>query len=160
MKKVLLLLALFAAFYGHARITFSEPRVIAWLADNSVKSMSGDSSACDNFADDVTVSIAATGSRGTWEVEGGKNEICGYLKQASAALTVMQASTNMEFTDVEVDRGGFPWLQARVTYKERTTIQAAGLPRITSLSDDTLVLVRTLSGLKIRSIDSKSTGGL
>lgn len=160
MKKLLLVCALFGAFYAHARITFSESRIVAWLASHYAKAMSGDTNACDDYTDDAEVTLTADGARGTWEVEGGKNEICGYLKKAAAALTVMQASTNSNFTDVVVTRSGFPWMQAQVTYKQANTIQAARLPLVTSHSDDTIVLVRTLFGLKIKSVDSKSTGGL
>jgi hypothetical protein len=159
MKKLLLLCALFGAFYGHGRFTFSEPRVAAWLTSNSAKALSGDSAACDAYTADATVNLRAEGARGTWEVEGGKDEICGYLKQVSAALTLTRASTSTEFTDLVVVRSGFPWLQAEVSYQEKATIQVLGRS-VTATSDDTLVLVRTFSGLKIKSVESNSTGGL
>jgi len=161
LKKLLLACALFCAFYVHARITFSEPRIVSWLSNHYVKAMSGDTTACEDYTDDAEVTLNAGGARGTWEVEGGKNEICGYYKQAAAVFTVMQASTSSNFTDVVISRGGFPWMQARVTYKQKTTIQAAGsIPAAAAYSDNTIVLVRTLSGLKIKSVDSKSTGRL
>jgi hypothetical protein len=71
MKKLLLLLVLFAAFYAHARTTFAEQRVLSCLLENSNKYLTGDSSVCDNYADDVEVSIVAKAPRGTRQVEGG-----------------------------------------------------------------------------------------
>jgi hypothetical protein len=103
-------LVLFAAFYAHARITFAEHRVLSWLLENSNKCLTGDSTVCSNCTDDVEVRIIAKAARGMWEVEGGKAELCGYLKQSSAALIVMQASTNREFSKVRIQPGPFPWL--------------------------------------------------
>jgi hypothetical protein len=93
-------------------------------------------------------------------VEGGKHEMCGYLKQAAAVFTVLQASTTSEFDDVRIVRAGFPWTQARVSYRQRTAIRAQQAPEAAIASDDELVLERTLSGLRIKSVKSASTGGL
>lgn len=160
MKKIVLLVALFAGFYLHGRTSFSESHVTSWLGKHSARAMSGDPGACDNFADDLEVALTAEGAKGRWEVEGGKNEMCGYLRQAAAVFTVLQASTSSEFSGLRVVRGGFPWTTARVTYTERTSVQAARVPGFQIESEDELVLVRTLSGLKIKSVKSKSTGGL
>lgn len=159
MKKLTLILFLFAAFYAHARINFAEQQVVSWLLVNSNKYLTGDSSVCDNYADDVEVNIKAKAPRGTWQVEGGKAELCGYLKQSSAALIFMQASTNAEFSKVRIQRGPFPWLQAKVSYTQKTTMQVPGLAPMTALGEDSVVLVRTFSGLKIKSLESSSTGG-
>jgi hypothetical protein len=160
MKKILVLAALFGAFYLHARTSFSESHVTTWLGKHNVKAMSGDQSACDDYADDMEVVLRAEGQRGAWEVEGGKNEMCGYLKQSAAVFTVLQASTSAEFQDLRVVRDGFPWLKARVAYSQRTAVRAQAMPGFTIASEDELVLVRTLTGLKISSVQSKSSGGL
>jgi hypothetical protein len=93
-------------------------------------------------------------------VEGGKEEICGYLKQSSAALTLVQARTQTDFEDVRITRGGFPWTSARVQYTQRTSVQAGPLPSLTIVSEDSMVLARTGSGLRIRELHSQSSGGL
>lgn len=122
--------------------------------------MSGDTTACDDYTDDVEVVLTAEGRRGRWEVEGGKNELCGYLRQAAAAFTVLQASTNTRFDDVRIERGPFPWMRARVTYTQVTSVSAGGIPPLEIESRDVLELQRGLTGLKIRSVESASTGGL
>ncbi|MFL6672649.1 MAG: hypothetical protein ACJ8LG_05060 [Massilia sp.] len=160
MKKIFLLVALCGAFYLHARTSFSESHITTWLGEHSAKAMAGEPSACDDYADDMEVVLRAEGRRGAWEVEGGKNQMCGYLKQSAAVFTVLQASTRAEFQDLRVVRDGFPWMKARVTYSQRTDVSAQRIPGFTIASEDELVLVRTLSGIKIRSVQSKSSGGL
>lgn len=160
MKKILLAAALFGAFYGHARMQFSETRLMAWVAAHSAKSMSGDTSACEDYTDDMEVTLTSAGARGRWEVEGGKEQMCGYMKQAAAAFTVLQASTHSQFDQVEISPSGFPWMSAKVKYLQRTTINANNIPPMTIESEDTLVIVRTLTGIKIKAVDSHSTGGI
>lgn len=157
---VLIALMLLGGFYAHARFTFSEPRVMGWITQHTARAMQGDAAACDDYADDVQVELTAKGQRGRWEVEGGKAEVCGYLKQSSAALTVLQASTQTEFDSVRITRGGFPWTTARLQYTQRTAVQVQGLPGMNMVSEDSVVLSRTLSGLRIRELHSQSSGGL
>lgn len=159
MKKLVLLAVLFGAFYLHAESTFSRTRLTNWLEEHSLHAMSGDPKACDDYADDMQVELSADGQKGTWEVEGGKNEMCGYLKQSAAVYTVLQATTNSQFDDLRVVRKGFPWTRALVSYTQRTQVQAAGVPPMTIISDEVVELQRTLTGLKITSVKSKSTGG-
>lgn len=160
MKKLLVLFLAFAAYYAHARYTFSDEQVTRWLAQHTARAMGGETAACDDYADDIEVSLVAHGRRGHWEVEGGKDEICGYLKQAAAALTVLQASTRLEFDSVKVTRAGFPWRTARVQVAQRMAVSAANIPGTEVRSEDELVLVRTFTGLRIKSLQSKSTGGV
>ncbi|QPF72036.1 hypothetical protein G8A07_03205 [Roseateles sp. DAIF2] len=159
-RPILLTLAALAAFYAHARLSFAEPKVASWLVQHSARAMSGDSAACDDYVDQVEVNLIADGRRGKWEVEGGKEEMCGYLKQAAAAFTVLQARTHSEFDEIRIVREGFPWTSARVSYSQRMTVQADGLPAMTVKGEDELVVVRTLTGLKIKSLKSRSSGGL
>lgn len=160
MKKLFLLVLACVAYVAHARYTFTEEHVTQWLAQHTARAMGGEKEACDDYTDDVEVNLVAHGRRGHWEVEGGKDEICGYLKQAAAALTVLQASTRLEFDSVKVTRDGFPWRSARVQVAQRMSVSAANIPGTEVRAEDELVLVRTFGGLKIKSLQSKSTGGL
>jgi hypothetical protein len=160
MKKILLPVLAFAAFYAHARHAFSDDHVRTWLAQHTARAMGGETTACDDYTDDVEVSLVARGRRGHWEVEGGKDEMCGYLKQAAAALTVLQASTHLEFDSVQVTRDGFPWRTARVKVSQRMAVSAANIPSTEVRAEDELVLVRTFGGIKIKSLQSQSNGGV
>ena len=61
---------------------------------------------------------------------------------------------------MRITRGGFPWTTARLQYTQRTTVQAGGLPSMTVVSEDAVVLARTPGGLRIRELQSQSSGGL
>lgn len=149
-----------AVFYAHARISFSEPKVMNWLMSHSTRAMSGDTAACDDYTDDVEVVLTASGRSGRWEVEGGKNELCGYLRQAAAAFTVMQAQVETRYEDIEIQPASFPWMEASVSYTQITDVRVGGLPPVTIETVDTLTLRRGLTGLKISAVESESTGGL
>lgn len=158
MSKIIIALLLIVGYYVHGRWMFSDMHVQRWVAEHSARAMSGDSKACDDFTDNVEVNLVSHNRGGRWEVEGGKNEICGYLRQASAAFILLQAQTNTRFENLSINRSGFPWTSATVSYTEHTTINSANLPTINATSKDTLVISRTLGGLKIKSLNS--TGGL
>jgi len=150
------LLGLGVAYYAYGAHTFSQGSVQRWIADHEVREMSGSESACDDYADDVEVSLTAENAKGRWEVEGGKNEMCGYIKQAAAVFTVLQAETQSTYEDVSIQRSGFPWRTAVVTFKQRTDIRAQRVPAMVATSDEQLTLKRTLSGLKIIHLEATS----
>jgi len=156
MKKLVYLALIVGAYYAHSRFVFSDDALQRWVAQHAARAMAGEQSACDDYSDAVNVNIHAEDQQGSWEVEGGKSEVCGYMKQASAAFTVLQASTNITYENFKVERTGFPWLEAKVSYEEHTSVSAAMIPAMTAISNDTLVLKRGLSGLKIVSITADS----
>lgn len=157
MKKLLLLVSIgLGAWFLHGRVVFTEPRLMDWMTQHSVQVWSGDGKACDAYADDVQVELRAEDRGGHWEVEGGKEELCAYLRKASAAFVVLEANTHAEFTDVALQRKGFPWTEATLSYTQLVTVQAARLPEIRITSQDQLTLVRTLGGVKIKAIQSSS----
>lgn len=160
MKRLIIIsFALFAAFFAHSKFVFSESNVMTMLAKHNAKALSGDTSACDAYSNDVEVELTAEDPRGRWEVEGGKDELCGYLKQASAALTLLQASTSSEFRDVSISRSGFPWVTAVVNYTEHTSITAAHIPQIKYISHAEVIISRSITGLKIIKLKSTSKSG-
>ncbi len=158
MQRLLFILAIcLGGFYIQSRMAFSESHVMRWIAEYNNKAISGDSTVCDDFTDDVEVNIFAETGQGHWEVEGGKDEMCGYLRQASAAFIVLQASTNTQFESLHIERGGFPWITAQVKYHFKTNMQADQIPTMSVEGNDTLVLSKGIfSGLKIKSLESKA----
>lgn len=156
LRKIIIALMITGGYYAHGRWTFSEMNVQRWVAEHSARAMSGDSKACDDFSDDVEVNLVSHEKGGRWEVEGGKNEICGYLKQASAAFILLQASTSSRFENFSIERSGFPWTKATVSYTERMTVDSGIAPTLRGSSKDTLIISRTLGGLKIMSVKSTS----
>ncbi len=155
MKKILLLLLCAGGFYLHGRQVFSETALTRWIGEQAALSMSGESEACAAYSEDVEVELVYDKPNSEWQVEGGKSEICGYLKQAAAALTVLQARTETSVENIQVKRSGFPWLSAELSYSTRTQVSAANIPTMVSLSDEVVTLKRGFTGLKITKLRSK-----
>jgi hypothetical protein len=154
MKHLLFILAIcLGGFYIQSRMAFSESHVMRWISEYNNKAITGDSTVCDDFTNDAEVNILAETGQGHWEVEGGKDEMCGYLRQASAAFIVLQA----QFDSLHIERGGFPWTTAQVKYHYKATMQADRIPTMIVDGNDTLILSKGIfSGLKIKSLESKS----
>ena len=150
MRNLLILLAgsglAYCAYGAHM---FSQGSLQSWIANHDTREWSGSDSACEDYADDVEVSVLAEGLKGRWEVEGGKEEICGYIRKAAAAYTLLDAETSTRYEDLIIKRSGFPWHSAVVTFKQRTEIHAGPLPTMVSVGDEELTLKRTFGGLKI-----------
>lgn len=110
--------------------------------------------ACEQYDDKVEVSLYFDEPDGRSEVEGGKDEICAYLKKGQAAFVFMNASVSTSLHDMQVRPSGFPFLKATATYRQTSEIimQPDGSPfavKMSSVSDDKLEIKRTLTGLKI-----------
>lgn len=156
MKLLIWPLLLVVAWIGHGRLMFTESRLMPMLSAHAAQVYAGDTRACELYTDDVQVEILAEDRQGRWEVEGGKDEVCGYLRKAGAAFALLDANIHTEFSEVALQRKGFPWTEATLNYTETVTVQAAKLPAMTVVSRDELTLVRTLTGVKIRVIRSHS----
>jgi len=147
-KLICALIGVSVAYYAYSAHSFSEGSVRSWLANHEAREIGGSESACDDYADDVEVALTADSAKGTWDVEGGKDEICGYIKQASAAYTVLQAQVHTSFDDVTIERGGFPWRTAIVKYTQAAEINAARVS-LASTSHNEVTLKRTFGGFRI-----------
>src|SRR5262245_58867050 len=97
-RLLLTLIVAGVAYYAYSAHSFSEGSVRSWLAEHERREMAGNDSACDDYDDNVEIELTSDSARGKWEVEGGKDQICGYIKQAAAAYTVLQAQMHTEFT--------------------------------------------------------------
>lgn len=144
-------------YLGQSYYLLSSNNVEQFLADHNTLVMNDPVAACDNYSDDVVVFINHDTGNGTWEIEGGKDEICGYLKQTQAALIVLQANTSGHFENMNVTTG-FPWRKASASYDEIHNVQMGSIGSITSQTRDDIEIRRTLTGLQIVSVNS--TGGV
>lgn len=152
-----LFIAVVVLYLGQSYYLLSSNHVEQFLADNSTLAINDPVAACDNYSDDVKVMINHKTPEGTWEVEGGKNELCGYLKQSQAAMVVMQASTSGYFDNISVNTS-FPWQKARASFDEINNVSIGSMGSISSKTHETFTIKRTLTGLKIVSVTS--TGGV
>ncbi|WP_201595257.1 hypothetical protein [Psychrobacter vallis] len=151
-----LLIACVVLYLGQSYYLLSSSHVEKFLFDHNTLAMNDPVAACGNYSNDVMVMINHTTPEGTWEVEGGKDEMCGYMRQAQAALVVMQANTSGHFENMLVNTS-FPWQNARTSYDEISNVRMGSMGSISSKTHDTLEIKRTLTGLEIVSVTS--TGG-
>jgi len=160
MRKLFWLGVMAAAFYGHSRFVFSEPSVMSWMQKQDQMSMRGEDGMCDAYAADLRFEMRSRSAMGEMTVEGGKAELCDYLKDASAAFRATQASVNHNMELVSIDAAGFPWLSATVKTRQTTTVRMRGAPAITEVAEATTVIRRTLNGREVASIDASSQASM
>ncbi|WP_157538798.1 hypothetical protein [Hydrogenophaga flava] len=160
MRKLMWAGVLAAAFYGHGWYVFSEPAVMGWLQTQQRKELKAEDGFCDSYASDLRVSMRSETARGVEALEGGKVEMCEYVKDAVATLRATQSSVNIDTDLVSVERSGFPWLGATVTVRQTSTVRMPRMPAFTEVGEYTYELTRTLNGRQIVSIDGSSTMGM
>lgn len=135
----------------------SSSHVEKFIFDNNALAMQDPVKACDNYTDDVQASIYYDMPTGHWEVEGGKDELCGYIRQGQAAMVVTQGSMSAMLENIKVTTN-FPWQTATAEYDELSTASMGQAGSFNSKSHDSIAIKRTLTGLKITKITS--TGGI
>ncbi len=155
MKLLLWPLILVAAWIGYGRLVFTESHLLPLLTAHTLKVYDGDAGACDFYDDEVLVDVVQDSALGRWEVEGGKGELCDFLRKTAAGFTLLDADVNTEFSNISLQRGGFPWTEATLRYTEHVSVQGARLPEMVFSSEDELVLVRTLTGVKVKALHSR-----
>lgn len=161
MKKLAVVLLVLFGYWLDGYRKFSDDHVRRFLVEQNLSVFQGKTeTACEAFSDDVDVDIVDRQPAGHWEVQGGKEQICAYLRQAAASFVVLGARVDTAFDNVEIRRSGFPWRTAEVSYRERTTITGAGnglpIPTMIAVSEDRMTLKRTLGGLRITRLEAKS----
>src|SRR5262249_28097809 len=92
------------AYYAYGAHMFSQGSLQSWISNHDAREWSGSDSACEDYADDVEVSVTDDRPKGRWEVEGGKEEICGYIRKSSAAFTLLDAETSTTYEDLSIKR--------------------------------------------------------
>ena len=159
MKKVLGLVALtLIGVYLTGRIKLGANGAMDFLIamENLTNSGKADE-VCAMFHDDLEVSISDHTVRTPKETEGGKDELCGLTHEASAALRKLPVKMNVEWSELEVTRSWLhPWT-SEISYTEDRTLSIRGANvRLNTTSDNTITLVQTLSGVKLRKLAAES----
>jgi hypothetical protein len=147
-------------FYLSGRQQFSDSYLRNYLLEHTANVYQGNNeSACEVFDDDAVVSIEDSQPDSQQEVEGGKNQVCGYIKQTSASYAILGVNPGSLISVLdkfEVIRSDFPWMTAQVSYQQKSTIKIGEGPQVmSSYSDGNLTLKRTLLGLRITRLEAK-----
>lgn len=129
-----------------------------YLQELSLKSAQNPAEACEMVDKKIDVSIRQETPTGTWEVEGGKNELCGFMEQSRAAMILLQGNLTWRYENVKV-KSRFPWYSAQVSYDEISTVSAAKIGSINSKMHYELKVKRSLFG-RLVITQLKATGGM
>lgn len=161
MKRILVVaLISIALVYGIGLARLGETGALNFVMEMEAQMSEGNAEAvCDMFHEDLEVDISdntAIGSKGT-RITGGKAEFCEQTRKTVAGLKLLPHASHVQFEDVHVDRSWLhPWT-SEVSYTEdrRLTIHSIG-ETFHTVSDDTIILVNTFSGVKLRKVTSKA----
>lgn len=157
MKKIFVLgiLALAGVFVS-GRVALGEAGAMRFVQKMESLMNEGDvESVCAMFHDDLEVTITDPSLPGG-SLEGGKEELCSQTRQVAAALTLVPHTMNVKIDDVTVEREWMhPWTSTvRYTEDRSFTIQGANMS-IRTISEDTITLVKTFSGVKLRKLSAE-----
>jgi hypothetical protein len=147
-----------AGIYGTGYLSLSESSANSFLNDWETLTLDGDAHAqCDLLTEDFTVALKDHTTPHDNSLNNNKEEFCAYIKTLTAAMSLLKPTTNVRREDFTVARSLMhPWTAA-VTYTEfRTTaIPRAGINQSTQ-SEDKLILVKTINGVKIQHLESEA----
>lgn len=158
MSKIILVTILaLAGIYGMGYWSLRESDANRFLNNWETLTLDGDAHAqCDLLTDDFTAALKDHTTPRDNSLNNGKEEFCAYIKTLTAAMSLLKPTTNVRREDFTVVRSLMhPWT-AEVTYTEfrTTSIPRAGINQSTQ-SEDKLILVKTLSGVKIQHLESE-----
>lgn len=130
-----------------------------FIEQHNLLAMKDINRACDQYDDKVEVSIYFNEPNNRWEVEGGKNELCGYMQKGQAVFVLTDAQVTTSLHDMKVTPSGFPFMRATASYRQISEMimkpQGSSFSvKVISETDDKLEIKRTLTGLKITKVIS------
>lgn len=130
-----------------------------FIEQHNLLAMKDINRACDQYDDKVEVSIYFVEPTQHWEVEGGKNELCGYMQKGQAVFVLTDAQVTTSLHDMKVTPSGFPFMRATASYRQISEMimkpQGSSFSvKVISETDDKLEIKRTLTGLKITKVIS------
>ncbi|MEZ0233040.1 MAG: hypothetical protein ACAH12_09380 [Methylophilaceae bacterium] len=154
LKRIMIVLAIMIGFFAHAKYTFSESHMEKWLVNLDSRIYSGDPNVCDAFTNDIEIEVyGKTNTEESLQISG-KDKWCPYLRLVGRGFSLAQIEITTSYDNLHVKPSKFPWREATVTYTETDKTSMQGAPTVEEVKEDTLVVVRTLKGLKIKSMES------
>jgi hypothetical protein len=161
MKRALIfVLLVLAGVYLTGRLTLGEAGAMRFVM--KMDSLMGEGKAdevCAMFHDDLEFSIADHTSKGAGETgfEGGKQDLCDKTHEQVDALSKVPHAMRVDFKDVAVTRSWLhPWT-SEISYSEDRTITIRGANlSLSTISEDTITLVQTFSGVKLLKLEAEA----
>lgn len=147
-------------YFAYGYYLTSPSNVKKFIEQHQLLSMKNVNEACEQFTDDIEGKIYHDTPFERWEVEGGKNELCGYMQKGQAAMVLTEGSVTTALLDMQVKRGGFPFTKATASYRQVTEMRMDGQTmrgikiKVDSETKNTVEIKRTFTGLKFSKIES------
>ena len=153
---VLALLALLAVFVT-GRITLGEAGAMRYITTMEDHVSQGNADAvCDMLHADLEVDIQDHTGEDGQDTRGGKEELCSLTRTVVEMLGKVPHTTNVNFNVSSVKRDWLhPWT-SEVSYVEERNLTIAGAVSLNTVSEDTITLVQTFSGVKLLKLDSQA----
>ena len=146
-----------AWIYGSGYFTFSESGVNDYLNNWFELTMQGDADGvCATAAKDMSFDIDDASMGRHMQVSGGKDDFCDYVRKTTPVMARMTAGVHMTRDNIKIERHGLHWWTADVTYVEHWTFSVGGGLSLESVSEDHVILVKTLSGVFLKRLESQS----
>jgi hypothetical protein len=158
MKKIIgLLVVASAGAYAWGALSLSGRGATRFLDELEALSLRGRSDEyCARLHADLRVSIRDHSATPPADFDGGRDEFCAYVSHAAKGIDLLGLSTHVTREDFTVTRDWLhPWT-AQVRYHEdRVTTMSKVNATLHTRSDDTLTLVQSLGGIRLRALDSR-----
>jgi hypothetical protein len=156
MKRIFVL-ALFALLgvVVTGRITLGEAGAMRYITTMENHMSQGNVDAvCDMLHADLEVNIQDhTGENGQ-DTRGGKQELCDLTRTVVEMMGKVPHTTNVNFNVSSVKRDWLhPWT-SEIRYVEERSLTVAGVT-LNTVSEDTITLVQTFSGVKLRKLEAE-----
>jgi ketosteroid isomerase-like protein len=156
-KLVWLTVMVIAWVYGSGYFAFTGSNVNGFLNQWEAATAKGDAEAiCQTLADDMTFSMHDESSERPFDMEGNKEDFCAYLEKALPMMSKVVSSMQLTREDLIVKRQGWFGWRAEVSYTEHRVTGIADRMSVKTISTDKLLLVKTLSGVLVKRLDSEN----
>jgi hypothetical protein len=151
------LLALVTAAYLYGVLSLTGSGANRFLDELEGLSLQGKSTEyCARLHEDLRVSIRDHSAYPPADFDGDRADFCAYVTQAAKGMSLLGISTHVARNDFMLTRNWLhPWT-AQVSYHEdRVTTMTKVDATVHTRSDDSLTLVQTLGGVKLRHLESR-----
>ena len=157
MKKMLVLATLLLiGVFVTGRVTLGEAGAMRYITTMENHMSRGDADAvCGMFHEELEVDIRDRSGGVNQDTSGGKKELCELTRTVARMLAKVPHTTNVDFDVKSVKRDWMhPWT-SEVHYVEERSLTIGGEVSLKTVSEDTITLVQTLSGVKLRKLQAE-----
>jgi hypothetical protein len=159
MKRILMLAVLAViVVYAVGRVRLGESGALTFVMSmESLMNGGKTEEVCAMFHDDLEVDITDHTAGESKNLTADKQDFCEQTRETAAGLRLLPHQMNVSFEDVSVKRDWLhPWT-SEVSYTEDRTLSIPSIQQnFHTISEDTIVLVHTFSGVKLRKLRSEA----